>query len=170
MGAAPPAPALARLPPGPSPGLSPDRSPPRRPDLALDVLATDLDEHQLGRAAEARYPAGTLRERPDAWRRAAFDPVDGDELLRAPFRAPVRFARHDVRTAPPAGSFDLLLCRNLAFTCFDDPLQRQVAASFRAALRPGGVLVVGIHERLPDGVPGLTPSSRSLYLATAPAA
>jgi hypothetical protein len=30
---------------------------------------------------------------------------------------------------PPDGPFDLVLCRNLAFTYFDEPVQHQVAAS-----------------------------------------
>jgi len=137
---------------------------PHWPGIALDVLATDLHEGQLGRAAEARYPAGTLRELPEAWREAAFDHAADHAQLRARFRAPVRFARHDVRAPPPEGPFDLVLCRNLAFTYFDELAQRQVAASLRDALRPGGVLVVGVHERLPDGVAGFVPSSRSLYV------
>lgn len=139
----------------------------RWPTLTLEVLATDLDDGQLGRAATARYPDGTLRELPEPWRRAAFEPVDGQQRLRDRFRAAVRFLHHDIRLAPPGGPFDLVLCRNLAFTYFDEPLQRAVAASLRTALRPGGVLVVGVHERVPDGVPGLAEAARCLYVATA---
>jgi len=135
------------------------------PDVTLDVLATDIDDVQLGRAAIASFPTGTLRELADDWRRAAFEHVDGQEHLRNRFRARVRFERHDVRTAPPDGPFDLVLCRNLAFTYFDEPIQRQVAASLRAVLRAGGVLVVGIHERVPEGVAGFVASSRCLYIA-----
>jgi len=140
---------------------------PHWPDLELDVLATDIDDVQLGRAATASFPTGTLRELADEWRYAAFNHVEGQERLRDRFRSHVRFARHDVRTAPPEGGpFDLVLCRNLAFTYFDEPVQRRVAASLRAVLRPGGVLVVGVHEHLPDGTPGFFLSSRCLYVAT----
>ena len=139
---------------------------PAAPGVAIDVLATDLDDGQLGRAAAARYPTGTLRELPAAWRAAAFDRVGDEEQLRAPFGAPVRFVRHDVRGAAPGGPFDLVLCRNLAFTYLDEPRQRAVAATLRGALRPGGVLVVGAHERIPDGTAGLASVARSVYLAT----
>lgn len=142
---------------------------PHWPDLALDVLATDIDEAQLGRATTASYPPGTLRELSEEWRRAAFEHVAGQERLHDRFRSHVRFARHDVRTAPPAGPFDLVLCRNLSFTYFDEFAQRQVAASLHSVLRPGGVLVVGIHEDLPDGAAGFTLSSRCLYVASGPA-
>jgi chemotaxis protein methyltransferase CheR len=137
------------------------------PDVALDVLATDTDDVQLARAARAVFPSGTLRELSDEWRRAAFEPEDepenGGVRLRDRFRTPVRFLHHDVRTAAPGGPFDLVLCRNLAFTYFDEAQQRQVAESLRAALRVGGVLVVGIHEHVPAGMAGLLASSRCMY-------
>jgi chemotaxis protein methyltransferase CheR len=135
------------------------------PELALDVLATDIDDVQLRRAGSARFPPGALREVPDEWRRIAFEEVDGELRLRDRFRARVRFARHDVRTVPPPGPFDLVLCRNLAFSYFDEPVQQQVAASLRGALRTGGALVVGIHEQVPSGVAGFMPSSRCIYQA-----
>jgi len=138
---------------------------PRWP-VELAVLATDIDEVQLGRAAAGCFPAGALRELPDHWRRAAFDARDEERLLREPFRAPVRFAHHDVRSSPPDGAFDLVLCRNLAFSYFDEPVQAAVATSLRAVLRTGGVLVVGNDERVPDGVRGLVPTSHGIYLAT----
>ena len=139
---------------------------PHWPNLVLDVLATDLDEVQLGRAAIASFPEGTLRELPDEWRRAAFDQVQDHVHLRERFRARVRFLRHDVRTAPPDGPFDLVLCRNLAFSYFDEPAQRQVAAALRAVLRAGGVLVVGLDEHVPEEVAGFVPSSQFIYVAT----
>jgi chemotaxis protein methyltransferase CheR len=139
---------------------------PRHPGLALEVLATDIDDGQLGRARTACYPTAALRELPEAWRRAAFDERDEEACLREPFRGSVRFVRHDLRTPPPApGPFDLILCRNLAFSYFDEPLQRAVAATFHAALRPGGVLVVGGHEALPHGTPGFAPAGRCLLRA-----
>lgn len=138
---------------------------PHVPDVGLDVLATDIDDVQLARAAAARFPSGTLRELGDTWRRAAFDHVAGEERLREQFRAHVRFAHHDVRTSPPAGPFDLVLCRNLAFTYFEEPVQRQVATAFSHVLHANGALVVGIHERLPEGT-SFVQSARCIYTAT----
>jgi chemotaxis protein methyltransferase CheR len=118
--------------------------------IAIDVLATDLDDVQLGRARIAAYPIASLRELPDAWR-TAFDITGDVARLREPVRAHVRFEHRDLRGAPPGERFDLIACRNLAFTYFDEELQRRVAAMLRAALRPGGLLVVGRDEHLPDG-------------------
>ena len=132
--------------------------------VPIDILATDIDDIQLARAAAGRFPSGALRELPDAWRRAAFD----DQLcVRAPFRAPIRFVHHDLRSPPPAaGPFDLVLCRNLAFSYFDEATQRAVASSFRAVMRTGGVLVVGLDESLPSGTPGFVLQSACIYVAT----
>lgn len=135
------------------------------PGVALDVLATDIDEVQLGRAVAASFPEGALRELPEDWRRAAFERRNDHEQLREQFRARVRFLRHDVRTAPLDGPFDLVLCRNLAFTYFDEPTQRRTAASLRAVTRAGGVLVLGVHERLPEGVAGWAPYARCIHVA-----
>ena len=138
---------------------------PRWPGIAIDIRATDIDDYQLGRAATASYPTGTLRELPDDWRGVAFETVAGEERLAERFRTPVRFVREDIR-APVAGDpFNLVLCRNLAFTYFAEPVQLEIAASLRAALRPGGALVIGIHERLPEGTTGFAPLARCIYLA-----
>jgi chemotaxis protein methyltransferase CheR len=48
----------------------------------------------------------------------------------------------------PDGPFDLILCRNLAFTYFDDALQRYTSNQLRERFRPGGFLVLGTHETL----------------------
>jgi len=134
--------------------------------VRLDVLATDVDETELARARAGCYPTGALRELPASWRDAAFEPGDGGLLLRAGLREGVRFARHDVRAAPPDGRFDLVLCRNLAFTYFAEPTQRAVAASLRAALRDGGVLVIGAAEHLPSSTPGFDEIGPRIFEAT----
>lgn len=117
--------------------------------IELEVLGTDVDPTMLRRARRARYAASTLRELPDAARTAAFA-EDGEELVLLPrFRRRVTLAEHDVRTAPPAGPFDLVLCRNLVFTYLDDAGQRAALERIAEVTRPGGALVVGAHEAPP---------------------
>jgi chemotaxis protein methyltransferase CheR len=122
-------------------GLEPD----------LDVLATDVHPPVLARARAARYERSSLRELPAAQRERGFDAEpDGRFVVRAEHRRRVTVARHDLRDPPPAGPFDLVLCRNAAFTYFAPDLQRAVLAHLAAALRPGGVLMLGLHEALSD--------------------
>ncbi|HEY3353240.1 MAG TPA: CheR family methyltransferase [Polyangia bacterium] len=122
------------------------------PDVDLRIVATDADERLLARARQGGgYPRGSLKDLPPAWAAEAFEERDGLCYLRAPVRAAVELVQQDVRAAVPAGPFHLVLCRNLAFTYFDEPLQRAVLGRIAGVLLDGGALVIGAHERLPDG-------------------
>jgi len=117
----------------------------RFPELTLDVLATDFDDSVLARAAAATYETSSLVELPAELRARAFD-GDGT-TLKPELRARVRFERRDIRTFAPAEPQHLVLCRNVAFTYFDEAAQRELLG--RLVLAPGGVLVLGKGERLP---------------------
>lgn len=116
--------------------------------VAIEVLATDVDPVLFERAQRGCYPESSLRDLPADVRARAFE----DGCLRLEYREPVSFRLHDVRADLPAGPFNLVLCRNLAFTYFAEDSQRSVAGSLYAPLRPGGALVVGTHEEPPEGL------------------
>jgi chemotaxis protein methyltransferase CheR len=130
---------------------------PQFPALRLAVMATDVVEAVLERARIACYPASNLKLLPSAWREHGFERVGERWCLRARFRAGVTFLHHDLRTAWPEQEFDLILCRNLAFTYFDMPTQRALLARLLAQLAPGGALVIGRREQLPEGAAHLAP-------------
>lgn len=132
------------------------------PELELEVLGTDADPTVLERAAAGIYPEGSLRELPRPLR-AAFEPCGHEWRLLDRYRGGVRFERSDLRHECPSGLFDLTLCRNLAFTYFDEPTQRRLARAFAASLQPGGILVVGRGERLPSDSEGLTERALEVY-------
>lgn len=111
----------------------------------VTVLATDIDPVLLERARTARYPESSLRDLPADVRAGAFE----GGSLRREHRVPVSFELHDVRADPPPGPFDLVLCRNLAFTYFAEEPRHAVADSLHRSLRPDGALVVGAHESPP---------------------
>jgi chemotaxis protein methyltransferase CheR len=129
----------------------------RFPRVELRLVATDVDDSVLARGSTACYPASSLRELSADRRAAAFEERAGLFCLRPEFRQAVQLLHHDVRTPPPGGPYDLVLCRNVAFTYFAPELQRETAAMLTAALRPGGALVLGAHERLPAGTTGFEP-------------
>lgn len=129
---------------------------PRFPGTGIDVVATDADPNVLRRARAAEYEYGSLKELPDAWRDQAFLREDGIYRLRPQYRRRVEFLEQDIRRRQPPGPFDLVLCRNLAFTYFDVALQRRLLRRIVDRLREGGALVIGAHERLPDGAEGLS--------------
>jgi chemotaxis protein methyltransferase CheR len=125
----------------------------RFPGVRMEILATDVEPVMLERARAAAYSASSLEHLPQPWRERGFV-RDGDVyLLRHEHRHLVTFARHDVRTAAARGPFDLVLCRNVAFTYLASEHQRSVLDHLAAAVRPGGALVIGLHESLPHPAP-----------------
>lgn len=129
----------------------------RFPGLAIEVVATDVDARLLERAREGCYAASSLKDLPPAWIDAAFTRRGAQFAIRDHLRAGIEFRREDLREAMPEGPFHLVLCRNVAFTYFDEPLQREVLARMASRIVPGGALVVGIHESLPPGARGFSP-------------
>lgn len=127
---------------------------PRFPDMSIEIHATDDDVASLERARCGRYSAGSLKDLPSQWRNAAFAATDAGFRLRSEHRQPVTFLRQDMRQSMPAGPFNLVLCRNVAFTYFDADGQRRAAAAIAARMASGGILVLGKHERLPADCPG----------------
>lgn len=127
------------------------------PGTTLDVTATDSDTTMLQRATEARYTAGSLKELPHDLRDRVFSRQDGTYRLDAACRAGVTFLEQDIREGQPDGCFDLVLCRNLVFTYFDDGLQSGILGRIVNAMADGAALVIGIHENLPGGSERLEP-------------
>jgi chemotaxis protein methyltransferase CheR len=132
---------------------------PRLPDVSLRIVATDADPGLLERAERACYPRSSLRELEPAWIEDAFERRGDLFFLEPRWREGVELRRLDLRRQLPDERFDLLLCRNLVFTYFDDDLQRATLTRLRERLEPGGVLVIGSHEKLPEGARGFRPST-----------
>lgn len=125
----------------------------RFPALRLDIVATDAAPAMLARARRAAYQAGTLRELPESRVADAFTRAQGEYRLRQEFRTGIRFLRQDIRQRMPRGPFDLVLCRNLVFTYFDEAGQRRVLRRIARRMTAGGILLIGRNERLPADAP-----------------
>ena len=82
----------------------------------------------------------------------------GDEFrVRDEFRNGIEFTIQDIRHEQPAGPFDIIFCRHLTFTYFDEPLQLDVLQEILTRLQPHGLLVIGKQEPLPTGADYLEP-------------
>jgi len=128
----------------------------RFPGLDLEITATDAGAHMLRRARAATYSRGTLKELSAQRVEHSFSRQGELLVLRDDLRGAVTFQQQDIRREAPEGPFDLVLCRNLAFTYFEESLQREVLERIRSHMEPGGVLVIGGHEALPACDHGLT--------------
>lgn len=123
----------------------------QRPGFRYRILATDISEGILRRAADGFYQgrsADSLRHaRPDLLERY-FDAQDGGIRVRAALRAHVAFRPHNLYAPPDViGSVDLALLRNVLIY-FDAEGQQTVLENVRRTMTVDGVLVVGESESL----------------------
>ncbi len=135
---------------------------PRFSGLRLRIVATDVDPEMIARATQGCYPSYVVRDLPPELAARAFTPSPAGLRLADAYRDDVEFRVQDVRVAAPEGRFDLILCRNLVLTYFDEALQQRTLAHLVDKLEPGGALVFGATESVPAGLEGLVPWSARL--------
>lgn len=136
--------------------------PPHWPIVRLRILATDADETMIARAKAGCYARSSLKELPRDWIERAFTVSGGLFCVVPAFRCEVEFTLQDIRDAMPKGPFDMILCRNLAFTYFEEGLQVRILEALKDRLTARGVLVLGMHETLPTGACGFVPGGSRL--------
>jgi len=136
----------------------------RFPGLSLRLVATDVNPVMRQRVADACYAYSSVKNLPADWRDTAFIQDAKRYCLKAEYRNGIQFIQQDVRETNPTETFDLVLCRNLVFTYFEEDLQRSTLDRMQAVLRPDGALVIGIHEHLPEGVDGFSVWSAKLRI------
>ena len=134
----------------------------RFPALRLRLVATDVDPGALARAERGCYPPGSVKDLPADLLAEAFAGSGLETCVKREYRSGIVFLRQDVRVEAPEESFHLILCRNVAFTYFDDEVRRRTLRAIEERLLPGGALVIGSGESLPAGASGFEPWSRKL--------
>jgi chemotaxis protein methyltransferase CheR len=114
----------------------------------LLVLASDLAEHVLNKAAKGEYPAKEADNFPEALR-ALWVRLSGEKMIISPMlRELVRFRRLNLHDAWPFQTrFDVIFCRNVMIY-FDDPTKMALLDRFADYLPEGGYLYIGHSERL----------------------
>lgn len=138
--------------------------------LDFEILATDVSEGALSRARQGRYTQFEIqRGLPIRRMMRWFDAADPDWVAKPELMRHLAFRRVNlVADQCPAGRFDLILCRNVLL--YLAPAQREaVFARLAAALRPGGLLLLGAGETVIGQTSALVPSNRfrGLYEAAA---
>jgi len=118
----------------------------RSAEIDLQIVATDADPAMLQRALQGCYFFSSLKEIPTSWREAAFLRHKNQFCLKGRYQHCVEFIEQDIRHQLPEGRFELILCRNLVFTYFEETLQREILQRLHACLHEAGGLVLGKHE------------------------
>ena len=125
------------------------------PEISIEIVATDADPNMMRRCRDACYEFGSLKDLPESWRDRVFAREDDVYCLKPEYQRNIEFLEQDIRRELPVGPFDLVLCRNLVFTYFDAALQLKVLSRIAGAMHDDAALVVGAHEKLPEGTEGL---------------
>jgi chemotaxis protein methyltransferase CheR len=130
--------------------------------MGFEVIATDVDPEMNRRAEQACYPYSSIKGLPEELREQAFIQQDETFSIKPEFRGFVEFIEQDIRSERPSGKFDLVLCRNLVFTYFDEAQQRRILDQISSTIASGGAFVIGIDEDLPKSIPEFSPWSDEL--------
>jgi len=132
----------------------------RQRGRGFEVLASDLDQRSLEVARKGLYSDAAVQAVPPDLRKLYLrsEGPDGWRVVD-PIRGRVHFAQHDLmgaRLAPReaiVAAFDLVFCRNVLLY-FDASLRAKAVERLAAVLEPGGPLVIGVTEALPEDSTG----------------
>jgi chemotaxis protein methyltransferase CheR len=120
--------------------------------VPLSLLGTDISETAIMAARSGSYmrlhALDSFRAVP-LWAVRHFAGLSEGDVWQMPahLRHNVNFLCHNLLDPPPLRSADLVLCRN-TLIYFDEAANRRAQANLAAALRPGGVLVLGPADTL----------------------
>jgi chemotaxis protein methyltransferase CheR len=126
-----------------------------------EIVATDISEASLARARAGRYTQFEIQRGLPIRRMMRWFDGDpgGDWIAHSALTQLVHYRRLNlVADRPPAGQFDVVLCRNVLLY-LSAPLKERVFAMLAGALRPGGTLFLGAGETV-IGQTGLFEPSR----------
>lgn len=128
------------------------------------VFATDIDPEALEQARRATYRAESILNVSSDMKDRYFIPEDGSHKVKYGIRNLVKFGTLDIVQSAPLSGMQLVLCRNL-FIYFGKPLQEKVFQKLDYALKPGGLLVLGKAEVLPQQyLPGYAQVAKGMNL------
>lgn len=113
----------------------------------VEILASDVSHEILAKARLGEFNATHLSKVPNAEQERCFAAVKRGYRINEEFRGRVRFFQHDLLSAAPYPSVDLILCRYVLMY-FNAADQEEVLCRFAASLPVGGILVLGRTETL----------------------
>ncbi|GAC1392024.1 MAG: hypothetical protein NVSMB38_14180 [Ktedonobacteraceae bacterium] len=113
----------------------------------LQLFGTDLNPKAIEYARAGLYPAGTLGALSPARLDHFFLRVNGSFQIRKAVRDLCVFAQHNLLKDPPFSRLDLLSCQNVLI--YLEPMaQKKIVQTFRYALAPHGILLLGPSETI----------------------
>ncbi len=116
----------------------------------VELMASDISHRALERARSGQFRGRSFRALPPSAHQRWFRGTQESAAIDPRILASVRWQRINLleeNTIAALGKFDVVLCRNLLIY-FRDAVATGVVGHLTAALRPGGLLLVGVSETL----------------------
>lgn len=122
-----------------------------------EITATDLSTQAMAKAMEGVYPqllwkkylASFKTYFPDGNSDDYFK-LNGDEIkINDSLKKNVTFQRHNLVQDRMVKKFNIVFCRNVMIY-FDEVLKMKVLNLFHSCLEPGGFLIIGYYDMLPE--------------------
>lgn len=128
------------------------------------ILGTDIDAAILARAEAAVYSDAEVGTMADDLRSASFNRHPAGWQVRPGIRETVRYEQLNLHARWPFSEpFDIIFCRNVVIY-FDAEAQMRLWNKFYDQLRPGGLLMIGHSERIPEPMRRqLQPLGQTIY-------
>jgi chemotaxis protein methyltransferase CheR len=125
-----------------------ERQLPNIPPLA--VWAGDVNPEVLEKAEDGVYPRSSVRNLSAETLEEAFTATSKKITIRPFLKKGIRWLQHDFMSdPPPTSNVDLIFLRNNLLTYYLPPVMLPAFSRIIAALRTGGLLVVGLKEATP---------------------
>jgi chemotaxis protein methyltransferase CheR len=116
----------------------------------LVVWAGDANPEVLEKAERGVYPRSSVRNLSAEALEEAFTATSKKLTVRAFLKTGIHWLRHDfISDPPPASDLDLIFLRNNLLTYYLPPVMMPAFSRILAALRTGGLIVVGLKEEAP---------------------
>jgi chemotaxis protein methyltransferase CheR len=117
----------------------------------IQIMGTDLSNHVLDRARQARYMQIEVnRGLPAPYLVRYFSKQGLEWQLKDNIRSMASFQKFDLRQSPGSlGTFDVVFCRNVLIY-FDLPTKKKILGGLRTVLRDDGCLLLGGAEAILD--------------------
>ena len=119
---------------------------------AIEAWATDVNPVVLNMAKDGIYSRSSLKELPAELLEACFEQIDKTRFaVRASLKEGIVWRVHNLlRDDPPQVDFHLIFLRNSLLTYYEDPLRKNALSRVLNALVPGGLLIIGAKEHMPQ--------------------
>lgn len=121
------------------------------------LYASDLSNKALKKAKLGDYPLEVIKQYlnpflkffPDRKLEDFFDFHDKHASIKPAYKSNVTFEKHNLVHDPVHGRYDIIFCRNVMIY-FDDQLKKKVLTLLHESLKPGGYLIIGYYDIMPE--------------------